>query len=477
MSGVLAPDLSATHASAILEAVKSTLRVVLESSTHIAPGQTVRASLIPASPLIDVSQLANGFLNLAWAGKDVVFQNTDLLSIPSEGTLATDFVAGDDIATAPNNVKDGQQFPPPLPGSGGGSPTNPSGILGQLFGTVAPPEIKVRLELKWIVSTPGGTQLTEGKDFIAQNGLGAPTVSLELPPIIRELRLDTAMEPVGEVRCLSALVNLSLGNVTIPPFEVGPVPVMVLPLLIPTIVVLFSEPSFGLTHDSVVVIWVPEHSPFASFESLFKELKKIESVVSSLRSVGRLAGFFLGLNELLGNVPDQPRIRFVAANQIEELKEIWIKRRPWYQFLGSDPDFDNKVFSLLVFGLPGTLVHFFNDTNFRTTDDGKKQGHFAIKVGNEFYVAIKTLDTDDGFPPVTFPPGRVTGHPSAPTPETWEPEGESPGNWRTDMSSVRFENEWLDEVGKEIENPLKPPLLTCLRRPPVPTEVGPRREG
>ena len=471
MSGVLAPGLSATHAQAVLEAVKSTLRVVLESSTRAEPGETVRASLVPASPLIDVSQLANGFLNLAWAGKDVVFNDANVLGIPSQGASTTDFLDGDDIATTLNNVNNGQQFPPPLAGSGGGSPTNPSGILGQLFGTVAPPQLQVRLEVEWVVRTQGGKRLTEGEDFVAQNGLGVPTISLVLPPIIRELRIDTALQPVGKVRCLSALVKLSLGNVTIPEFEVGPVPVMVLPLLIPTVVVLFSEPNFGLTHDSVVVVWVPEHSPFASLEPLFKELKKTESVVSSLRRIGGLAGFFLGLNELLGNVPDQPRIRFVAANQIEKLGSIKIKRRPWYHFLGSDPNFDDKVYSLLVFGLPGALVHFFNDTYFKTTNEGSKQGHFTIKVGNEFYVAVKTLNTDDDLPPVTFPSDRVVVDSNGPTPETWEPDAGGDGVWHTDMSSVRFEDSWLSTVGDEIAKALKPPPLECHRLPPLPPDI------
>jgi hypothetical protein len=229
------------------------------------------------------------------------------------------------------------------------------------------------------------------------------------------------------------------------------------------VVVLFTEPNFGVTIDSAALIIVPEHSPFASAEPLFKTLKRVESAVSALRSLGGLVSFFLGLDELLGAVPDQPRLRFAAARAvtggqgIPKLGAIKIKRRPWYAILSSDPNFDDKAFSLIVFGAPGVTVQFFNDINFKMAADGSHQGNFDIQLKDtltekDFFASIRTLDTDDDFAPETFPPSRVPRF-----------EADSGGDdlWHTDMSSVRFEQGWLDGVAEEVKNPPPVPPLSC----------------
>jgi hypothetical protein len=315
--------------------------------------------------------------------------------------------------------------------------------------------------------------LGEGRDFLATQGLTTPSVSVLLPPLLRELRLDTLAnpEPGGSVVCLSAEVTLSLGVRTLV-FTLGPVPVLQLPLLIPTVVVLFSEPNFGLTYDSAALVFVPKHSPFASAEPLFKTLKKLEAVVSALRGLGGLAAFFLGLDELLGTVPDQPRLRFAAADGIAKLGDIKIKRRPWWNPLADDPNFDDKVFSLLVFGLPGTKVQFFNDTNFKMAP-ATTQGNFDIELKStvpdiDFFAAVRTLDTDDDVAPETFPPNRVPRFQG-------DPSGDD--RWHTDMSSVRFHSDWLGEVARDVKNPPPVPPLRCSRIVPPSVKSPAKRQS
>lgn len=470
MSGVPTQNLADAQAQQILNLVRQQLQLVLTSPTHILPGQPATATLVPATPVLDASELANGVLNLAWAAKDVLFNNPNAVAVPTptELTSATG-LDGDELLQAAGGIFGKQPFPPPLPG--GAIVTQTSGLSGQLFGTYSPPQLKIGVSVKWKLEDSNGNELKEGENFIASQGLTSPTVSLLLPPLFRELRMDTLLNPGGSVVCLSVEITLRLGPTTLPPFTIGPVPIFLVSLLIPTMIVLFTEPNFGLTHDSAALVIVPEHSPFASAEPLFKTLKRIEAAVSALRSLGGLVSFFLGLDEILGAVPDQPRLRFVAARTlttgqgVPKLGDVKIKRRPWYAILSSDPTFDDVAFSLIVFGPPGLTVQFFNDTNFKGTAQGSNQGNFDIHLRDnltekDLFASIRTLDTDDDVAPETFPPNLVSRFEA-------DPNGDD--RWHTDMSSVRFEQGWLDVVSREVTNPPVVPPLTCQEReePPL----------
>jgi hypothetical protein len=473
MSGVTSASLSDAQANQILDIVRQQLQLVLTSPTRVQPGQPVTAALVPSTPVLDVSELANGVLNLAWAAKDVLFNTPNPVEVPTPTELTSpNGLDGDEVVKAAGSIFGKQPFPPPLPGGTVTSQT--SGVSAQLFGTFSPPQLKIAISIRWRVRDPAGNEFVDGDKFIATQGLTSPAVLLLiLPPLLREYRLDTLLNPGGSVVCLSAEVTLRLEAKTLP-FTLGPVPILLLPLLIPTVVVLFSEPTFGLTHESAVLIVVPEHSPFTSAEPLFKTLKSIEAAVSALRGLGGLVSFFLGLDDLLSSVPDQPRLRFAAARLdpdnpgqgqgIRRLGDIIVKRRPWYDFLGDDPNFDDVVYSLIIFGLPGTKVQFFNDTNFKMNPE-TTQGNFDIELRNsapdlDFFVAVRTLDTDDDRAPETFPANRVPRF-----------EGDPSGDdrWHTDMSSLRFDKGWLSGVEEEIKNPKETPPITCIqRRPPTP---------
>jgi hypothetical protein len=454
VSGFPTAALSDAQADQILAAIRPTLRIVLTSAARVEPGQVLRASLVPASPEIDASNFVNGALNLALSLKDVIFTGTGVVDVPAAGEQ------GDTIITTAIGSVTAQPFPPAAPIIGGGATPNPAGVLGQLFGGVALPDVRVQVELTWVVLR-NGVELAEGSDFIAANGLASPDVSVAVPPVFRELRLDTVQNPIGEVYCLLVRGNLRLGARSLP-FTVGPVPFLALPIFVPTVVALFSEPNFGLTHDSAVAILVPEHSPFASAEPLFKLLRQVESVLGSLRSLAKVAAWLLGISELVSSVPDQPRIRFVAADGVPKLGSIKIKRRPWYNVLGSDPTFDDRVTSLFVFGVPGAEVEFYNDTNFKRRPSSN-QGMFSLRTNIEGWVAVRNLDTSNDARPVTFPRN--------PSDNRYVPqfENDSTGDssWVTDMSSVRFLPTWLRSVEEEIGQPPQPPALVCVPAPVI----------
>src|SRR6266404_5730747 len=356
MSGVEAPSLSVDQATDVLNSIKGLLRVALTSPTRTEPGQPVTATLVPASPEIDASDLAAGVLNLGLLTKNVVHTNKNVLDVPDSGDLS-----GDQLASTAA-LAGGQPFPLPiaLPASTAAvTQVNIPGLLGQIFGTVSIPRLKVQVVIGWILRDQQGNELKDEEGaFIAPQGLTSPSVSLIIPPIFEEWRADTVKNPPTTVFCLSAKVTLTLTSTnTLGPFEVGPVPVILLPLLIPTVVVLCSEPNFGIntgqqlhggdvTDDHIqeednvglssALIAVPEHSPFASAAALFKALRKVESAVDALSGLADFLGFFLPLGDLL-SIPEQPRLRFSAADGIPKFSRIILKPKTFF-FLTYDHD-------------------------------------------------------------------------------------------------------------------------------------------
>src|ERR1051325_2479385 len=165
MSGFAATPLTDPQADQILTAVRSMLSLELLSPQHVQPGQLISAQVVPASPVLDVSQLVNGFVNLAYTTKDVLFSDTSIADVPDSGSLG-----GDDVASAlPNLVSKALPFPPAQAILNGGTNTTPPGVLGQLFGAIALPKLDVRVAVAWVVRRPNGTVLGEGRDFVAPN--------------------------------------------------------------------------------------------------------------------------------------------------------------------------------------------------------------------------------------------------------------------------------------------------------------------
>jgi hypothetical protein len=477
MSGFSATPLSDGQADQILAAVRSMLSLQLTSPQHVAPGGLITAQLVPTSPMIDASALVNGFINIAVLTKNVLFQDASVADIPDSGDLT-----GDTVASAlPNLIQSALPYPPATSILNGGQTVQPAGALEQLFGAFGLPRLDVKATVGWVVRNPAGQTLAEGRDFVAPGGLGSPTVSLVIPPVFRELRLDTLSNPLSgsSIVCLYAEVALQLGSRALS-FELGGIPLLLLPLFVPTLVAMFTEPSFEVTSGSAVIVMVPEHSGLTSIEGLVGQLQKIENVLDSVRSLAGIATWLVGLDALVASIPEQPRVRFVVAHQangIGFLDRITLGRRPWYDFLGDDPRANDRISSLIVLGLPATgvsntirpRVECYNAISYQTVPEG----YYIIEVdppGSPLpptgYAMIRYLDSPVAAAPTTFPPGRLV---------EWlqdfkaEEDDDDDKLWHHKLSSVRFADSYIEEVNRDINAPVRIPILRCLRlAPPVP---------
>lgn len=480
MSGIKTANLQPAQVQQILSEVEKRIQLVLQSPSRLLPGQPLLASIIPTIPQIDVSELVNGLINIAWLEKEVLYKDVKAVGIPSPDSVDASNLNGDSILTNletsdPNNII---KQPFPLPPLSTTSVTQTPGLASQLAGTITLPRLSVNVKTKWTIYNQAGEEIKDdGKSLIALNGLTGTSVSILLPPVFRELRLDTIANPGGSIFCIAVTVTLSIGDLD-HSFTLGRIPVLQIPVLIPTIVALFSEPNFTVTDNSSVVILVPQHSVFSSAAPLFKELRKIEAVLDSLSTIASIAGFLLGLREIT-SLTDHPRLRFVAANGIPNLDEILLKRKPWYDLLGDDETFNDKTSSLFVFGLPGTRVLFYNRYKFQKND-----GFFEIKLKDtvdltpdelalsplpDLFVSIRSFPTPteremnpalNDASPDTFPAGRIVDEDDDPN---------SDNVWDNILSSVQFnDDEWLQKVvSPDIQNPQIISDLICaqVRKP------------
>ena len=253
MSGIKATKLEPAQAQQILLEVKKRLQLSLQSPVHLQPGQPLLASITPGIPQIDVSELVNGIINIAWLEKDVLYKDLKAVAIPPSDSVNADDFNGDkllaNLETGPLNVIK-QPFPLPLLGTA--SAEQVPGLAAQLAGTITLPKLSVNIKTAWIIKDKDGNKLTNGKDLVSLNGLTSPSVSILLPPVFRELRMDTLANPGGTTYCLSVKVTLSIGDENIST-TLGPVPFLQLPVLVPTIVALFSEPNITTELLSVTV--------------------------------------------------------------------------------------------------------------------------------------------------------------------------------------------------------------------------------
>ena len=451
------------QAQAVLAQVQASLRSILTSSSRVLPGQAITAAVVPLSPIIDVSDLANGVIDVALGAKDVVFKDASVLPVPLQGNLG-----GTSVATALASTSGGEPFPPPVGPTlpvlnplGTPVTTNVTGTLSQLFGTFALPSLKIGATIDWTVRrqidptdpSKGAQTLAEGQDFVATSGLASPSISLVLPPTFVEMRLDTLTDPQLDRACLIATVTLSLAGETLK-FSLPPLEILLLPLPIPTIVALFDQGNFNVSYGGSVLIMVPARSALSSAKALFTTLQRIEGVIDAIRGIAGIAGWLLGLDELIGALPDQTRIRFIAGDQVPKLSAVQIQPGPLWGLLPGRT-FDDATRSLFVFGVPGTTVKFFNDVNFKTD-----QGHYTVTLQLSPFVAIRELADYFGnqdsrtVAPLTLPPNAITD---------WSPDnGDDDHDWQYSLSSVQFTS--FPPSNKSIH-----PLGDCatLRSPPV----------
>jgi hypothetical protein len=357
----------------LLNGIRDGLSAQLTSSSSTpAPGALVTAAVSPVPETIDVTDVIDGSLDLVWVGKDVMFAGADLE--PSFATAALD------AATI---------GPKPITGATGiiGGISGTPGLLGQLKGTVpliSRGQFPISLHVHWHVLDGNRNELASS-EFSAPAGLDGASIAVAFMPETTELTDGPAPSP--RTRFLRAEVTLSAGTATTASRQLPDIPVLVPALPIPTVLALFLHANFEARSgddDGAVLVVVPESSPLRSAGQLQGVLNTLESVIGNLTSFGGFAAFLLGLKDLVQALSVQPHVQFRAANEIDNLNDITLIPRPWYE---NDTEAEDELSSLILIGRERRGAKCCN-----ARDRHDDEGQFTVRTTANLFVVVRNFD-------------------------------------------------------------------------------------
>lgn len=394
----------------VLQGVLDGLSPVLAGSGQPDPGEIVTARLTPSIDELDVTDALSGDLDLTFISKDVLYDDPD-----PESSL--------DLADLASVITGGQPFVSPV----GSLITLPGvpGVIGQLRGTIPLPmsaSVPVQVSVTWEVLNGDGAALPAGQ-FTSPSGLSAPTLRIAFAPEVTEL--TTSAPPAPARRILRATVRLTANGITVGPRTLPDLPVLVPALPVPAVLAMFLHTNFQARSgddDGAALIVVPSNSPLKSVSALQSTLNTLQSVLGNLSSFGSFAAFVLGLSDLISavNATKSANVQFRSANSINNLNDITLIQRAWYE---NDTEAEDELSSLILIGPTGKTVRCSN-----ARDQNTGEGQFTVATGPELVAIIRSLHSANP----TASPGTVN--------VTTAPPGGwfNPDDFGDDLSSIAF---------------------------------------
>jgi hypothetical protein len=421
----------------LLDAIGKGISLARDGGAQVSPGQVVHVQVVsPDLSQLSVPVITSGDVSVTWLAKSVRFG--DALPAPLEETKTFAQSVADYLGSTAN-VIGGMPIPavqvpvqgpplkgaippavdvgvaittvggtlpgvsvpglpPPVPASPAALPGIPPlapstitqddvlsgvpGLLGQIAGAIpvlvnAP----VSLSVTWSVQR-NGVDLVEGTDFLAPGGLTSPAITLIFGPTFKELGQEgtSTLTIVAKVT-LHAFTE----SVDVPPLSLT---VTIPDLGLPRVLAAFRHSNFSPKDGGdggFAFVMVPGSYPFREFNQLSPVLTDLQTALSSLQMFVHVAGFLIGLNDLLSAVPSQPDIQFRAADKIGDLEDIVFESH----ILG-DYDADEEISSAILIGLGGTSVEIFNDDDLQD-DDGK----VTLTTGDQMWAALTSFSFHD----------------------------------------------------------------------------------
>ena len=374
---------------AVLQGLEGQFSVVRDGPELVTAGQPVSAHVLHGDSLPVLTDVAAAPVDVAWIAKGVrflnfgpeaafdadPFQNGALLGLLQGGMPARVPVVGNLVGT--------QELP--------GVP----GLLGQLAGTI-PLTVQnpVGIQVHWDVLDENKVALP-GTQFSAPSGQDVLDLTVAFPVQIEEL--TTGALPTVVRRYLRATVTLTAGTTT-HTFSLPDVPLLVPSIGIPVVLAFFLHTNFAAASgddSGAVLIVVPSNSPLQSLAQLQPILDTLQQTAGTLTSLAEFASFLLGLQQLSTALAAQPHVQFRVADRINNLNDITLIQRAWYE---NDTEAEDELSSLIFIGPPGKAVRCYNDRDreegegwFELTIARHVDEEGGVSVGKEMYTLIRSL--------------------------------------------------------------------------------------
>jgi hypothetical protein len=383
--------------AAALRNVAQSMAIVADPPTQAGAPFQVRLS--PALTDLTISEVITGTLSLDFVFKQVRFLDDGpepVLPPPAARVLGPmPMVMPTPVAVPVGGLVD--IYPPTAPTTG------VPGAVGSVVGSLplaATTSIAPTLTITWDVLDENGVVLAAGSGYLAPNGVHSPELSVVIaPPLVA---LGSTVSTVK--RTLRATITLTVQTATGPitsndPVSGAPVTLtldlMVPALAIPTLCALFLDRTF----EGAVLVVVPKDSPLKGIAEAQSLLNEIESVGSSLRSLAGFLNLFLGVQALSRALSAQPHVQFRAQASIDDLNDITLIQRAWYE---NDTEAENELSSLIFLGIDGKseVLECFNNRDCKLI-----QGAFSVTAKGGHVVLVENLHVAA---PVSDPAGAVT---------------------------------------------------------------------
>lgn len=335
---------------------------------HVQPGEPIQAVVEPAGLFADPLQFLLQSLDLS-----AVLRNVAPTSLPPPPTSAL-------------------PLPPGLP-----SPTSPPpAIVGSLNSVldavtdVTRVQPRLRVAVRWTITrlldTSGGAEQVEewNIDVDDPGSLSSSALNLRFAPTRAfALRVRGPEEPlpIGDVLCVRPTITLTLDERRL---EV-PLPGIlthVLPVLLPTVLVLAPHPNFAPDKNQPIGVAVPADSPINSLEALQDVVARLRSQLQP-RGVGRFALWAAGLGFLVDLLKLPNPLLFVKGKRMDKLDA--------QNFTKALNDRANAV---ALFGAPGAAVTLSSRDRVGSpfsAQGGGDPGLLHLRVGQFGYVACQDL--------------------------------------------------------------------------------------
>lgn len=335
---------------------------------HVQPGESVQAMVEPAGIFADPLQFLLQSLDLS-----AVLRNVAPASLPPPPSS--------DIPLPPGL---------PLPTTPPAAVNGPLNAVLDAVTDITRVQPRLRVAVRWtitrLLNAGGGREEIEEWDLDVDDPGSLSSAALNLrfaPTRAFALRVRPPEEPlpIGDVLCVRPTVTLTLDVVRL----VVPLPGIlthVLPVLLPTVLVLAPHPNFAPDKDQPIGVAVPADSPINSLEALQDVVARLRSQLQP-RGIGRFALWAAGLGFLVDLLKLPNPIVFVKGTRMDKL---------------DDQDFteglNDRANTVALFGAPGAAVTLSSrdrvDSPF-SAQGGGDPGLLHLRVGQFGYVACQNL--------------------------------------------------------------------------------------
>lgn len=375
----------------------------------VQPGQSIVATLVPPLSPLSYTEVVEHPINLELILKQVVFTDTNFNAAGwVEDAEITKILPMFNLASSPLPTQDTSGVP---------------GLVGRLkgnFPVAIPTEAVPEMSVEWIVTDDAGNPLVEGSDFLAPNGLANPSLDIVFLPAFE--RFDGAV-PGTTGRKITARVTLTAGGSSVPR-DVGPVRVLIPVIPFPKVLALTLDSEFR----GAALIMVPSGSGVNSIDHLRTLLDTVRNAIAPVTSVARFAEMLTGINTL-GGILNASNIQFRRANQINNLNDITLIQRAWYE---NDTEAEDELSAFVYISPPppprnvtDNVVEICNARNL-----GSGEGRFTVATGTSFVALCRSLHTAS---PTVTPADAAVSVTNTP-PGGWF----NPSDFGDALSSIRF---------------------------------------